>query len=273
MKLAVNYSPQAVALLKEGRIQFDYLKCPDWLGLIREASTVHPVVVHFNLDVGQHQLEHVQWNKVATILRQTNTPFVNLHLAPTLRAFPGIQPDQPSPRQSAMVLDQMLREVVNVVERFGAERIIVENNPYSGAMGEYLRTAVEAEYIHRILDETGCGFLLDISHACISAHHLGLDAHEYIASLPIHRLHEVHFSGIVKEDERWMDHMPVQEEDWAMLTWVLEHIASGEWAEPWLLSFEYGGVGERFAWRSDKDVLAEQVPCLYTQVKNGGKTP
>jgi uncharacterized protein (UPF0276 family) len=263
MKLAVNYSPQAVTLLKEGRIQVDYLKCPDWIDLIQQATSEHPVVVHFNLDVGQGEIENVNWNRVAKLLCQTGTPYVNLHLAPTVYAFPGILPERPTPQQSALVLDQILREVNSVVERFGAERVILENNPYYGAEGEYLRTCAEAETIHRILDETGCGFLLDISHATITAHSLGIEARQYIASLPIHRIRELHFSGIWEIDGRLVDHMPAQDADWAMLTWVLERIAFGEWTKPWLLSFEYGGVGERFAWRSDIDVLAEQVPRLY----------
>ena len=52
-----------------------------------------------------------------------------------------------------------------------------------------------------------------------------------------------------------------------VLDWVLERIKSGQWASPWLLAFEYGGVGEKFAYRSNPQVIEEQVPQLYERVK------
>jgi hypothetical protein len=48
---------------------------------------------------------------------------------------------------------------------------------------------------------------------------------------------------------------------------VLERIKSGQWASPWLLAFEYGGVGEKFARRSNPEVIEEQLPQLDKRIK------
>ncbi len=43
---------------------------------------------------------------------------------------------------------------------------------------------------------------------------------------------------------------------------VLGHIHRGEWAEPWIVAFEYGGIGPIFEWRSEPTFIAEQIPRL-----------
>ena len=53
MNFAINYSPQAGELLKQGKIEINLFKCPDWPELIQEASALAPVYVHFPLIAGQ----------------------------------------------------------------------------------------------------------------------------------------------------------------------------------------------------------------------------
>jgi hypothetical protein len=85
--------------------------------------------------------------------------------------------------------------------------------------------------------------------------------------LPIQRMRELHFAGIHVIHGILRDHLSIQPQDWLTLEWVLENIRYGEWSQPWMLAFEYGGVGEIFEWRSDPHVIAEQVPRLYQMVK------
>lgn len=60
--------------------------------------------------------------------------------------------------------------------------------------------------------------------------------------------------------------MPALSNDWQALSWALKHIAKGDWAPPWLLTYEYGGVGERFKRRSEPEVMLEQVPRLQEMI-------
>lgn len=52
----------------------------------------------------------------------------------------------------------------------------------------------QPDIIHQILEAIDAELLLDIGHAIISAHNLGLSPEEYIDQLPLHRVSEVHIS-------------------------------------------------------------------------------
>jgi uncharacterized protein (UPF0276 family) len=266
MKFAVNYSKQAAQLVEQGVIEIDRFKCPDWPDLIAEASRLRPVAVHFTLNVGQGKIQSTNWGQIERILQQTGTDYVNLHLAPEYSDFPGIPVDTTDNAECQIVIQRMIAEVQSVVSRFGSERVIVENVPYRGEDRTVMRPGVEPDAISEVVRETNCGLLLDISHARIAARSLGIDERLYMAALPVHRLREMHFTGLHHLDGRWQDHFPVLEEDWPALDWALERVRNQDWAHPNTLAFEYGGVGEKFAWRSDPTVIAEQVPRLYQSV-------
>ena len=267
MKLAINYSAQAAELLSQDRIRLDRFKCPDWPGMIAEASTLCRVMVHFDLKAGGRKLKNTDWEKITNLIDQTQTPYVNLHLDPTIKDYPSIPVDTIDPAHLELIADAITRDVGGVVKRFGAERVIIENVPYRGAQGKTLRPAVEPVLIRQVVTETGCGLLLDISHARIAAYYMGIDERDYMTQLPVDRLCELHFTGLHDRDGYLQDHIEILDTDWPVLDWVLERIKSGQWASPWLLAFEYGGVGEKFARRSNPQVIAEQVPQLYKRVK------
>jgi len=225
--------------------------------------------VHFDLDVGDGRLQRKDWEPVERLLQETGTQFVNLHLGPEAKDFPGYPVDTPEPNQQQQVTQRMLADVQAVVRRFGPRRVIVENVPYRAKKkGKVLRPGVEPEVIRKIVAETGCGLLLDISHARIAANALGMDEKEYMESLPVDSLRELHFTGLHLIEGELRDHLPILPADWPVLEWVLEKIRLGHWAMPWMLAFEYGGVGEKFDWRTDSAVIADQVPRLYEMVKN-----
>ena len=79
------------------------------------------------------------------------------------------------PAHVSLVVERLLADVSAMVERFGPEQVIAGNTPYWGVNGDMLRPASEASVIRRILEETGCSLLLDISHARITARHQGRD--------------------------------------------------------------------------------------------------
>jgi uncharacterized protein (UPF0276 family) len=265
MLFSINYSTQAAVLLDQNKIQLDRFKCPDWPELIQEASQRRPVAVHFTLAAGRGRLARKNLDKVAALAEQTGTPYINLHLESKIADFPDIPIDSTRLSDRAKVLAQTLSEVDLAVKRFGAGRVIVENVPYR-VTGNVLRPSVEPEAICRVVRQTGCGLLLDIPHARITAAQLGLDERAYISRLPLERLKELHFTGVHLFDGWLQDHLPAQEADWQALDWVLERIRLGEWPRPWMLAFEYSGVGEKFAWRSEASVIESHCRRLYSLV-------
>lgn len=272
MFLAINFSTQSAVLYQLGKIKLNRFKCPDWPDLISEASRYCPVAVHFGLSAGRGRIKKKDWDEIKRIAEHTQTPFINIHLESRRQDFPEIALRSADSKHQEQVFRHMIEEVQIAAKFFGAERIIVENVPYR-LNGNVLRASVEPAVIRRVVQETGCGFLLDIPHARITANQLGMDEREYIASLPVHRLKELHFTGLENLDGWLQDHTPAQPEDWALLDWVLEQIRSGGWPRPWLLALEYGGVGEKFSWRTDADRIQSQCLMLSEGIARIGPTP
>jgi uncharacterized protein (UPF0276 family) len=267
MYLAINYSPPAAQLVQSGQIDIDFFKTPNWEWMIDEAKNLRPVAIHYNLEAGNGRLDKVDWNEAEQLAQATGTPYFNLHLDPKQKHHPRLSVDTNTKSEIKQVFKIILSDVMVLVDRFGPEKVIVENSPYRGEPGNTLRLSVEPDLITRVIKETGCGLLLDISHAIITSHYLGMDPYEYFSRLPTQKVMELHFAGTHKIKRQWIDHQSIRKRDWHWLDWVFSRIQSREWSTPWLLAFEYGGVGREFEWRSDPEVIGTDVPLLCERVK------
>jgi len=271
MKLAVNYSPQAAALLAEGKAAFDLYKCPDWDDLVAEVQQAYPVYVHFSLHAGRGSIESADWHKIERLLATTDTHYVNVHLSPDGALYPGLELDTTDPVWQARLVDDVLTDVALVTERFGAENVILENVPWDPDYN-IPRPLILPEIITHIVHETGCGLLLDVAHAWIAALYLEMAGTAYLDALPVRHLKEVHITGTKYDPDvpMWRDHFKMTPADWTITKHLFDQIAAGNYAMPEIFALEYGGVGQMFEWRSEKAILAEELPRLHelvTQVR------
>lgn len=259
MQLAVNYSPAAAELFRAGRLDVDLFKCPPWPDLIEAARAHRPVYVHFPLKAGR--AEPVALDGAAQWLVMTETPHVNAHLEPQVRPEAGALS---GPEEAT---ERTLRDVRLLAATFGADRVVVENVPYAGLGSKYDPLVADPGFIRRSVQETGCGFLLDLAHARIAAEALSVDVREYVSLLPVERLRELHVTGVHTHEGQRRDHLPMTEADWELFEWALQAIHRGRWGTPRIVAFEYGGVGEKFVWRTDPVVLAEQIPGFRRRMR------
>jgi len=207
---AVHYSRAAAALLASGHIAADTFKCPAWPDLLPTVLAAHPAYVHFALKAGAGIGDAVDtetgqpadWGRVEALLERTGTPFVNVHLSPIGADLPGMPTDTTAAHDVEHVTACLIRDVQAVVARFGAARVIVENDHDNGSL--HLRPAYLPGVISRVVAETGCGFLLDLAHVRLAAHILGIDPHAYCAALPVAAIREVHVSGVQPFGERFV---------------------------------------------------------------------
>ncbi|MFM8319819.1 MAG: DUF692 family multinuclear iron-containing protein [Chloroflexota bacterium] len=262
MQFAINFSHPAKALFSAGRLPLDRFKTPDWPEMVAEAAQLRPVQVHFNLKAGCGKLDKVDWAVVDRLLEDTGTPYVNVHLESEAGCLPGVPQHSARPEHREAVIERMLADLQPLLHRYGAPRVIAENIPYRPASRVILLCA-DPQVISTVIETSGIGLLLDISHARISAHHLGMDWRAYISQLPVHRLRELHVTGIADQDGWLQDHRPLQPDDWPAVDWVLERIRAGVWPQPWLMAFEYGGVGGKFSEFSDPQVIEQQGSQLH----------
>ena len=293
MKFSVNYSPALARLVTAGQVQVDVFKCPAWPDLIQEAVQAGPCYVHFALGVGNgwgmpfdsEFKAPADLDRIADILAMTGTPQINTHFVPSVKHHPSIPSDSRDPAHVRKVIDDAKRDLEPLIHRFGAEHVMVENiiNEFG-----WLTVAVLPEVIHTLLEETGCGFLFDQSHARLAAANLGLDPRDYADSLPVNRMREMHITGLATIEGalydrmieigdpyryaelfagRQIDHFPMQAVDWDETAWAARQIHTGAWAEPWVAAFEVGGVGAFWDDISTEEMYLAQLPRLEQIVR------
>jgi hypothetical protein len=260
-RLAVNFSPQAAGLVASGAVTVDLFKVPDWPELVAAARRHLPVYVHFPNQIGAAR-EKPEVALAAELMRDTGTLNLNVHCAPSKERFPDIEVDATDAASLATVTEALAADLAPACHLFGSHNVIVENLIYRGKDRGLLRAGVAPEVLGELVDGSGCGFLLDVSHARITAATLGIDPWRYIDSLPVHALQELHITGVHVIDGGLRDHLPFQDSDWEFLDGVVARVKAGAWPAPSIVAFEYGGVGPVFEWRSDEDVLAEQLPRM-----------
>lgn len=263
MKLAVNYSPQAADLLRSGQIQFDLFKTPNWHDMVAEAVEYLPVYVHFDLSVGDGRLENVDWSDVDDFLAKTGTQIINLHVVAPQDIDPCNYP------QVQKLQDKIVEEVKIVCKRFGPDRVITENIPLPEKGKNYLRPVALPTFFQRLMAETGCGMLLDLAHAAITAKTLQTEPFAFFSEFPVRRIKEIHITGLGLHEGEIQDHMEMKDRDWCLFKIAIDRIHMGDWRTPEIIAFEYGGTGTPFAWRSESRVLLEQVPRLNQLVHSG----
>lgn len=300
MLFAANYSRPLADLVARGRVVVDLYKLPAWPDLVAELTsgetTSVPCYVHFPLLAGTGSGGPMNtetntppdWGQFDGLLSTTQTPWVSAHLGPRPEDFPhlvGATPDD----QTEAITASLIEDLKAMVARYGADRVVGEN--IFEFFGLHLRAAMLPEVISRAIEEAGCGFLLDISHARLAAKALGLDPRAYIEALPVQQIREVHITGIQRFDGFWIerlraagiaastleqfagqdiDHLPMTDADWTFTEWALSRIRTGAWKTPDIIAFEVGGIGPMFEAMTIPEAIATQVPRLYAMVHGRG---
>jgi uncharacterized protein (UPF0276 family) len=295
MKLAVNYSPILAQLVEDGTVTIDVFKCPAWESVVSVAEQLLPTYVHLPLIVGKgigtawnsEKKAVVAWDEVDRWLERTDTPYVNLHLETTLRDYPQIPRNSKRADHIEFLVEHALGDIAPVVERYGKERVMVENL-FDDRL-TYLRPTYLPEFISTVIEEAGCGMLLDVSHARLAAERLNMDYVEYFAGLPTHTVRELHLTGIqtitmstilalhnsgasdaiiqqaeAKYLNQRVDHLPMTSEDWKFWEWAMIQVRSGRWGDPWCVGYEVGGVGALWEYVANIAEFEVQIPRLYT---------
>jgi len=215
MKLACNYYPETEALVREGKIDIDYFKIPA-LGyqarllndpgaseeFAARASTIRPVLLHG------------WYPSMDRLIEISKTPGISFH------------PDWENSTASDIVAF-----VQALQERYAhLDFISVEN---SGA--------IEAQplILSEIVRQSGCDFLLDISHAWCASRRLGMDFRSYLSQLPLERLYEIHINGWVEKGNDIMCHVKINEAGYEILKELLAL------CQPKIITIEYGRDDDR----------------------------
>lgn len=256
MRFAVNYSTPLGDLIRESAVKVDLLKCPEWDGIVNAARPIGRVYIHYDISIGTGSIQSLNFGLIKRFLRTTDTPHLNIHLS----NHPHCEADNSTNRK--IMLQHWKEDIASLRAAFPGVKIVAENLPWHEFLPQ-LKMAADPDIIRMAIEEYDLGLLLDLSHAQISAQALGIDYQDYVSRLPLDRLSELHITGIRDYAGFPTDHFGLQPQDWQVVKWASRQIELRAWQEPEIVAFEYGGVGDVFSWRTEHQVLLEQVPLLY----------
>jgi uncharacterized protein (UPF0276 family) len=162
------------------------------LAMLDAISAQHPVSVHgvgLSLaSAAEPDREHLQ--RLAEVVKRTQACLVSEHLAWSVTAgnyFPDLLP---FPRSKRAL--QCIARNIDITQNSLQRRILIENpSLYVQLEHEYS----EAGFLTELTQRTGCGLLVDVNNAYISAHNVGGSAANYLAKLPAEAIAEIHLAG------------------------------------------------------------------------------
>ena len=125
MNFAVNYSNPLIQLVKEGSVNIDLIKCPDWEGMLKKAEPYGEITVHFDLKAGLGSTFDADFSHIKAIKEQTCTPHVNTHLV----APKNLDTDIPN---EVRKINKLWREEIQIMtDHLGESSVALEHFPYT----------------------------------------------------------------------------------------------------------------------------------------------
>jgi hypothetical protein len=249
IKLSANLSDGLVALIRSKSIHIDGVEVGPYLSLgqIENYRQQLPDCTFFfhhgNL------LPRLRWipgtaGRLQVYLRCTQSPWLSFHysLIPPGYAWLGAKAGLYLPPPDIKVSAGWSVGAIEELKEYHLP-LLLENMPAFSTRKYAFETA--AENIVDVLTKTNVDLLLDIAHTRSVASVFGLDVHDYIESLPLERVRQVHVSGPrLKNGHLYDAHDEMLEEDYALLKWVLMR------TKPEIVALEYF---------RDKDALRRQL--------------
>lgn len=269
MKIACNYYLETEQLVDDRVIDIDYFKYPGLgfqMGLMEDIDAFEifcnkltvkcPILLH-GLYPAPHDLSSLTLKDdfddktVDRLIKATKTPGISFH--PALSKIPE---EVPFEKTFGVIIEnaRFLKEKYADMEFVSLENC--DNIQW--------RDLIKPEMIRTLLDETGCEFLLDISHAYCASRWLDIPFRNYLKMLPLEKTVEIHINGWITTENTVMCHTKIHNEAYEALREVLG------FCSPKIITVEYGrhndriGVGVPVLTLHDvneraKEEIAEQI--------------
>ena len=238
IKLGVTYSPTLLSALSSGSLDIDYIKVDADLGMepLQKALKYKAVMLHdvpdpFWLNY-ENPFRDDLMAQARALLDTAKSPWLSTGIGASAepqahRGGPYREGDDDKLQSRERVISNIIRHGTRLRDWAGVPLLLENYNYHPTNAYEYV---CEPEVVHQILDAIGCGMLLDMAHAQISAHNMGWqDTKEYFKALPLEKVREIHLNHPVDRGDQMVDmHQPAQAEDFEWLAWALDHTPATE---------------------------------------------
>ncbi|MGI9054353.1 MAG: DUF692 domain-containing protein [Pyrinomonadaceae bacterium] len=162
-----------------------------------------PLIPHsLELSLGSVEgIDEIYLEKIAEIVEFVNPQWFSDHLCFTKSGGVKIGHLAPVPytKEAVKVFTRNIKQVKNRIKT----PFILENISYLVRFSSSEMS--EAEFIRRILEETDCGLLLDVTNLYINSVNFGFDWRKFLDEIPLTRVVQLHFVGSNKRGKRLID--------------------------------------------------------------------
>ena len=236
-KLGCNWSDSLAALIINEQVDIDYIKAGaygEFEKQFDEMRSLKPILLH-GLGCGEYSgmqnIENVDFQRANQLIASCGSPHYGLHLAIENGDLPNMEGKE--------VYIHMYRQI-NIFKKNISVPLLLENIPDSPqdrtVFNHY--PYAEAEKIASLLNDNDVGFLLDLTHAKITALYRQWNIYDYLRGLPLNRIKEIHVNGSGYDSDGFPadTHQSMSHEDYELLDWVLKH------SNPDIITLEYCGI-------------------------------
>jgi uncharacterized protein (UPF0276 family) len=206
----------------------NFLANPHAAELLAELSAQYPICVHtVGISVGSAiGIDRLHLQRIRELVDQIRPIFVSGHLAWSTYGAEYLNDLLPLPynEETLQIVSAHINEVQNTL---GLPYLI--ENPAS-YVGFSCSTMKETEFLRKLVQNTGCQLLLDVSNVAVSAHNMGFDAYQYIDDSPGDAIGEIHLGGFTPEEDEatpgaeiWIDThaAAIAERSWDLYAYTL----------------------------------------------------
>lgn len=239
MKIGCNYYLETEELVRDKQIEIDYFKFPAlgfqmgimedeiaFTSFCKRVTALKPILLH-GLYPAPHDLsfstlkDNFNYKLCDQLIQATKTPGISFH--------PCFRPIDQNVNITSL-LDTIINNISFIKHTYSDLDFVSVENVDSLRFGQL----IDPDVFSTIINESGCDFLLDISHAYCSARARGENVREYIKRLPLKQVYEIHVNGWLMNENGIMCHVKTHKECYDLLEEVLEV------ANPKIITIEYG---------------------------------
>jgi uncharacterized protein len=240
MYIGCNWSKALNFLLEREEVKIDYIKFGAYGNfdkLFPTMRSMRPILLHglgYLEHTGMKNIGMIDFNLANHLIAECNSPHLGIHLS-----------IKNSDMDSGMTDDDIHRRMCKHIQIFKKDirvPLLLENipdSPQERAIFDHY-PYIMPEQFSRLFTENEVSFLLDLTHAKITAQYHGWNVHEYIRQLPLNRVIEIHINGSGYDEEGFPadTHQAMENEDYRLLEWVLNY------TNPDIVTLEYNGTKE-----------------------------
>ncbi|MEM9223208.1 MAG: DUF692 domain-containing protein [Pseudomonadota bacterium] len=199
------------------------------LGDVREQL---PVSLHgVGLSIGaEGPLDKDHLARLVEVARRYDPGLVSEHLAWSSHGGEYFNDLLPLPYTEGTL--SRVSDHINQVQDALGRKMLLENPSSYMAFDE--STMDEIVFIRRIVENTGCGLILDVNNVHVSATNLGFTARDYIAAFPLEAVGEIHLAGHAEDADEEGEPLLIDAHDrevappvWSLYREVLSRTGAG----------------------------------------------